>query len=337
MTSGVEEMEGRVESRQSSGAFGGRTRVPGTDLEVAPLCLGGNVFGFTCDEQQSFAVLDAYWAAGGNVIDTADSYCSFLGTDGGESETIIGRWMASRKNRSELVIATKVGQAPGRTDLRPATIHRAVEGSLRRLSVEQIDLYYAHEDHGNPLEETVEAFDQLVTEGKVRSLGASNFSATRLRDALGIANEGDFARFAVLQPEYHLMNRSVYESELRPVCMAEGLGVFPYWSLACGYLTGKYRLAGPVVDSPRSVYVQQFVTEQGEQLLDVLEAIAVRHGMSVAAVALAWLTTRPEVTAPIASVRSPEQLERLVGMVAVEMDASELGAIDGVTLVGQVA
>jgi len=335
MTNGADGMEVRVEPRQSSGALGGRTRVPGTDLEVAPLCLGGNVFGFTCDEQQSFAVLDAYWSAGGNVIDTADSYCSFLGTDGGESETIIGRWMADRKNRPDLVIATKVGQAPGLTDLRSVTIRRAVEGSLRRLGVEQIDLYYAHEDHGDPLEETVGAFSRLVTEGKVRSLGASNFSAPRLRDALGVTNKGDSAGFAVLQPEYHLMNRSAYESGLRPVCLAEGLGVFPYWSLACGYLTGKYRLAGPAVDSPRSAYVQQFVTEQGEQLLDVLEAIAVRHGVSVAAVALAWLSTRPEVVAPITSVRTPEQLESLVGMTAVDLDASELGAIDTVTLVGQ--
>ncbi len=295
------------------------------------------MFGFTCDEQQSFAVLDAYWSAGGNMIDTADSYRSFLGTDGGESETIIGRWMADRGNRSDLVIATKVGQAPGRTYLRPATIRRAVDGSLRRLGVEQIDLYYAHQDHGDPLEDTVGAFEQLVRQGKVRSLGASNFSATRLHNALDLAKKGGSAGFVVLQPEYHLMNRSAYELGLRPVCLAEGLSVLPYWSLACGYLTGKYRLAGPAVDSSRSVYVQQFVTEQGERLLDVLEAIAVRHGVSVPAVALAWLAARPEVVAPIASATSPEQLEQLVGMTAVEMDATELGAIDSVTPIEQVA
>ena len=218
-------------------------RVDATELEVFPLCLGGNVFGWTADEEDSFAILDAYVAAGGNFIDTADQYAAWMeGGVGGESEGIIGRWMAQRGNRDSLVIATKVGKAPGLEGQSGQTIRRAAEGSLRRLGTEYIDIYYAHlDDERVPLEESLGAFDELVRAGKARHIGASNFTAPRLATALMVCEREGYARFVALQPHYNLMHRSEYEGDLERLCAREGLSCIPYFALASGFLTGKYR------------------------------------------------------------------------------------------------
>ncbi len=305
----------------------------GTGLALFPLCLGGNVFGFTADEAMSFAVLDAYAEAGGNIIDTADSYCHWIGSDGGESETIIGRWMRERSNRDEMIIATKVGQLPGQADLRAGTIRAAAHGSLRRLQTDRIDLYYAHEDHGDPTEETVEAFDALVRPGAVRYVAASNYRPARLREALDAATSSGLARYVALQPRYNLMDRAEYETDLAPLLAERGLGVLPWWGLASGYLTGKYRLGGPPVESARAGFVGQFLTQRGERVLSAQHAIATRHGVAEAAIALAWLRGRPGVIAPIASARTPEQLKELLPMATVRLGAEETAALDAASAV----
>ena len=302
--------------------------LPGTDLRLFPLCLGGNVFGFTADEHSSFAVLDAYLEAGGNIIDTADSYCAWLGTEGGESETIIGRWLKSRKVRDQVLLATKVGQAPGRTDLRSGTIRSALEGSLQRLGVDHVDLYYAHEDHGDPLFETLAAFDDLVRQGKARYVAASNYSADRLIEALDLASASGLSPYLALQPLYNLMDRAAYEQDLAPVANARGFGVLPYWGLACGYLTGKYRTDGPEVEGPRTPMVEQYVNPRGEAVLAGLREIAAGHACRPAAVALAWLASRPSVVAPIASARTPQQLRDLLPMAGIRLTERELTQLD---------
>ena len=305
-----------------------RTRLPGTDLDLFPLCLGGNVFGWSADEDASFAVLDAYVAAGGNVIDTADTYSSWQGTDGGESETIIGSWIRARGNRDDLVICTKVGKAPGLANLRPETIRTAAERSLRRLGIDTIDLYYAHQDRDDPMPDALEAFDSLVREGKVRHLAASNYTAARLTEALDLQAAHGWSPFVALQPEYNLLAREAYEHEYVDLCAQRGIGTLPYFGLARGYLTGKYRDGGPTVQSVRAGGVQQFVTERGELVLDSLSMVAGSHDVTMAAVALAWLRTRPAVVAPIASARTPEQLADLLPMVSLELTADEISALD---------
>ena len=314
-----------------------RRRLPGTDLELFPLCLGGNVFGFTCDEEASFQVLDAYVAAGGNVIDTADSYCHWMGTDGGESETIIGDWMQTRGNRDDVVIATKVGQAPGRSDLKPATIRAAVEDSLRRLQTDRIDLYYAHEDHGDPLDETLEAFDALVQAGHVRHVAASNYSAARLGEALDLARERGWSPYVALQPQYNLMHRDEYEAELAPLCVEAGIGTLPWWGLACGYLTGKYRVGRTPFDSPRAGFVAEYIGAHGEAVLSALDAVAAAHEVTPAAVALAWLAARPGVVAPLASARTPEQLAELLPMATLRLNDDQTAALDAASDSGAAA
>jgi aryl-alcohol dehydrogenase-like predicted oxidoreductase len=301
-----------------------RRPLPGTDLELFPLCLGGNVFGFTVAQEDAFAILDAYVEAGGNTIDTADSYCHWIGSNGGESETIIGRWMAARRNRDQIVLATKVGQLPGRDNLRAETIRDAVEGSLRRLQSDRIDLYYAHQDHGDPLEETLSAFDALVRAGKVRHIAASNYSAQRLDEALNVSAQHGFAQFVALQPQYNLMHRTEYEQELGPLCADRGLGVLPWWGLACGYLTGKYRLGAKSVQSQRAGFVEQYVNAEGERVLAVLDLIAADHGVAPAAVALSWLAARPGVVASLASARTPGQLAELLPMAGLTLTAQEV-------------
>jgi aryl-alcohol dehydrogenase-like predicted oxidoreductase len=301
--------------------------VPGTDLSVFPLCLGGNVFGWTADEPTSFAVLDAFVEAGGTMIDTADTYSAWQGTPGGESETVIGRWMRARRNRDGLVIATKVGKAPGLNNLRATTIRTAVEGSLRRLQTDRVDLYYAHQDHPDPLDETLEAFDALVHEGKVRYLGASQITAPRLAESLDLAADKGWTPYAVLQPHYHLLHRTEYEHELLPVLRAHGLGSFPYYGLAQGFLTGKYRSGGPAVDSVRSAGALRYLDERGERVLGALDTVAAAHNATPGAVALAWLLTRPAVVAPIASARTPEQLAELLPMAHLELTPEELGRL----------
>jgi aryl-alcohol dehydrogenase-like predicted oxidoreductase len=308
-----------------------RSRLPGTDLDLFPLCLGGNVFGWSADEEASFAVLDAYVEAGGNAIDTADAYARWLGHGGGESETVIGRWMKARGNRDDLVIATKVGKNTPLDNLRPETIRTAVELSLTRLQTDRIDLYYAHQDHDDDLAATLETFDSLVREGKVRHLAASNYSAARLTEALDLQAANGWAPYAALQPEYNLVARTEYETEYAGLCVERGIGTLPYFGLARGYLTGKYRAGGPPVESVRVPGVTALVDERGERVVDALVTVAGRHGVRPAAVALAWLLTRPAVVAPIASARTPEQLAELLPMTTLELGTDDLELLEEVS------
>ncbi len=300
-------------------------KIEGTDLDVFPLCLGGNVFGWTADEEQSFAVLDAYVAAGGNFIDTADVYSAWAtGHAGGESESIIGRWLAARGNRDELVIATKVAKLDTRAGLSAANVEKAAADSLRRLGTDRIDLYYAHHDDSDiPLEETLGAFDALVRTGAVRYVAASNYDADRLEEALTVSAREGLVSYIALQPEYNLVART-YEHELRGVCERHSLSCFPYFGLARGFLTGKYRPGGEQVDSPRAEVAQQHLDARGIAVLAALDQIAAAHGTPLAAVALAWLAAQPTVVAPIASARTPEQLTELLPMASVVLSVEEI-------------
>ena len=300
-------------------------RIASTDLDVFPLCLGGNVIGWTADEEQSFAVLDAYAAAGGNFVDTADTYSTWVpGHAGGESEAIIGRWLAARGNRDEMIIATKVAKLPTRRGSLPTNIKAAAEDSLRRLGTDRIDLYYAHEDdEATPVEETLAAFDALVREGKVRHVAASNYDPDRLREALAVADSEGLSPYIALQPHYNLVERD-YENGLRDVCADAGLACIPYFALARGFLTGKYRPDGEAVDSPRAASVTGYLEGDGVRVLAALDAVAAAHETTVASVALAWLAAQPTVAAPIASARTPEQLADLLPMATLSLTADEL-------------
>ncbi|MGO1053976.1 aldo/keto reductase [Crossiella sp. CA198] len=300
-------------------------RIGTSDLDVYPLCLGGNVFGWTSDEQQSFAVLDAYAAAGGNFIDTADVYSAWAeGNSGGESEAVIGRWLARRGRRDDLVIATKVGQLPTAKGLSAANIKVAVEGSLHRLGTDHIDLYYAHVDDSTvPLAETLGAFTELVKQGKVRYLAASNYDTDRLAEALEISKRENLAGYVALQPEYNLVEREGYEGKLAALVAIEGLSAVPYWGLAKGFLTGKYR-PGVTVDSPRAAGAGAYLDDRGLRVLAVLDELAAAQRTSVASVALAWLGAQPTVVAPIASARTVEQLDDLLGAATLELAEDEI-------------
>jgi aryl-alcohol dehydrogenase-like predicted oxidoreductase len=290
-----------------------------TELDVFRLCLGGNVFGWTADESESFAVLDAYAEAGGNFIDTADTYSR---PNMGASETIIGRWMAARGNRDDIVLATKVGSDGG---LSAANVRERVEGSLRRLQTDRIDLYYAHKDDGSvPVAETLRAFDELVRAGKVRHIGASNTSAERLRESLEVSWREGLAEYVALQPHYNLVEREAYEREYAPVVAEHDLACLPYYGLAKGFLTGKYRTGGPSVDSPRSGGALAYLDARGERVLAALDSVAADRAAPVPAVALAWLSAQPGVVAPIASARSVEQLEALLPAVGLKLTDEEL-------------
>jgi aryl-alcohol dehydrogenase-like predicted oxidoreductase len=301
------------------------TRIPLTDLNVFPLSLGGNVFGWTANEEQSFAVLDAYAAAGGNFIDTADMYsCWVPGNSGGESESIIGRWMKSRSNRNKIVIATKVGKLPRLPGLSAKNIQRATEDSLERLQTDRIDLYYAHEDdRATPLVETLRAFDGLVRSGKVRYIAASNYHGQRLAEAIRTSRREDFAQFVALQPHYNLVERDQYEGELMETVAAEGLGALPYFALASGFLTGKYR-EGSKVDSKRAEGAQKYLNDKGRKVLAALDEIASGRKEAVGTIALAWLAAQPTVVAPIASARTPEQLKPLLRLAEVKLTKEEV-------------
>jgi aryl-alcohol dehydrogenase-like predicted oxidoreductase len=289
-----------------------------TDLDVFPICLGGNVFGWTADEAQSREVLDAYVGAGGNFIDTANSYL----VEHGRSETIIGRWMADRGNRDELVVATKVGGGRGPVrSLRAETIEREARASLERLQTDRIDLYYAHfDDEQTPLEESLSAFDALVRAGTVRHLGASNYTPHPLSAALELQREHGLAEFTVLQPHYNLVERD-FERTLLPVAEAWDLAVLPYFALAKGFLTGKYRPGGDAVESQRAEAARAYLDRGGAAVLDV---VAADHETTVAAVALAWLLAHPRVGAPIASARTPEQLDRILPAATVALTAADV-------------
>jgi aryl-alcohol dehydrogenase (NADP+) len=300
--------------------------IDGTGLHVFPLCLGGNVFGWTADEPGSFALLDAYTAAGGNFIDTADSYVEWApGGQGGESETIIGRWLARRGRRDDLVIATKVGQAPGREGLSPANIAAAADASLGRLGTDHIDLYYAHEDDpGTPLEETMAAFAELVRAGKVRHVAASNYTAPRLAEALAASDRIGAPRYVGVQTHYNLVHRDEYEAELAPLCARERLSGFAYSALADGFLTGKYRPGRELPRSERAEDAAAYLDDRGRGVVEALDTVAARHGAPVAAVALAWLTAQPTVAAAVASARTVEQLQELLVSAALRLDDGDL-------------
>jgi aryl-alcohol dehydrogenase-like predicted oxidoreductase len=292
-----------------------------TGLQVFPLCLGGNVFGWTADEEQSRAVLDGYVAAGGNFVDTANSYL----VEHGRSETIIGRWLEARGNREELVLATKVGGGSGvLRNLRPDTIASEARASLERLQTDRIDVYYAHfDDEETPLEDSLRAFDKLVQDGLVRHLGASNYAPPRLEAALAIQREQGLAEFTVLQPLYNLVERE-FERTLRPVADAWDLAVLPYFALASGFLTGKYRPGGEQVDSPRAEGARRYLERGGEAVLEALDEVAAAHTTSPAVVALAWLRAQPHVVAPIASARNGEQLAQILPEATLELSVAEV-------------
>jgi aryl-alcohol dehydrogenase (NADP+) len=299
--------------------------IPRTDLDVFGLNLGGNVFGWTADRDQSFAVLDAYAAGGGNFIDTADVYMAGApGNSGGESETIIGEWLSSRPGRrDDIMIATKVGKLPSHDNLRPETVRAAVDNSLKRLGVEAIDLYYAHfDDTDTPLAETLGGFAELIEAGKVRHIAASNYSGARLAEALATAEREGLPRYVALQPHYNLLERD-FEDDQRAVCEREELAVFPFFALAKGFLTGKYRTDGEEVDSPRAGSAGAYLDRRGEAMLAALDEIAAAHRVEVATVALAWLRDQPTVLAPIASARSVEQLRPLLESAELALTADE--------------
>jgi aryl-alcohol dehydrogenase-like predicted oxidoreductase len=300
-----------------------------TDLRVSELCLGANVFGWTIDQERSFEVLDAFLDAGGNFIDTADTY-GRRGSGGvGESERVIGRWLSARGNRDQVVLASKVGMAPGLQGLSRQTIRRGIEGSLARLEVDHIDLYYAHrDDPSTPLEQTLGVFAELIEEGKVRHVGASNYSAQRLRQALELGGRDGLARFVALQPHYNLLERE-YERELEPLCARHGLACLPYYALARGFLSGKYQRAGDEVDSARAAGVlESYCNDRGFEVLDVLSEVAGECRSSLAAVALAWLQSKPTVLAPIASATSTAQLAELMASLRIKLSPDQLMRLD---------
>jgi aryl-alcohol dehydrogenase-like predicted oxidoreductase len=293
-------------------------------LAVSPLCLGGNVFGWTADEKRSFAILDALVAAGFNFIDTADVYSRWApGNQGGESETIIGNWLKRTGNRTKVIIATKVGMEMGPNDkgLSKAYIFRAVERSLERLQTDYIDLYQSHQDNAaTPLEETLGAYAELIKQGKVRAIGASNYSAERLAAALRASEQHGLPRYESLQPHYNLYERAGYEAALEPLCLEKGIGVIPYYSLASGFLTGKYRSASDLAKSARGQGVKKYLDERGFRILAALDQVAREKQSTPGKVALAWLLARPSITAPIASATSAEQLHDLVDATKIELD-----------------
>ena len=309
-----------------------RRKLGNTGFDVAPLAFGGNVFGWTVDEATSFRLLDAFVDAGFNLIDTADSYSRWVtGHQGGESETIIGRWIAARGRHDDVVIATKVGSdmGLGRKCLRKDYILQAAEASLRRLQVDAIDLYQSHwDDETTPLDETLEAYATLIAQGKVRAIGASNLSADRLQQALDVSARNDLPRYLTLQPPYNLYDRATFEGPLASLCIREGIGVISYFSLAAGFLTGKYRSEADFAKSARGGGMSKYLNPRGLRILAALDRVAADKHATPAAVALAWLIDRPGLTAPIASATSVEQLGGLIAATRLRLDADAVRALD---------
>lgn len=305
-------------------------RIDGTDLELFPLGLGGNTFGGNSDAATSEKVLDAFVAGGGNFIDTADQYSFWVpGNQGGESETILGEWMRKRKNRDRVIIATKVGGLPSRKGLAPENIQAAVEDSLRRLQIETIDLYYAHfDDESQPIEGIAASFDALVKAGKVRYVAISNLAPERIEGWMKVARENGLAVPVALQPEYNLVARKNYEQIIAPLAERHQLAVFPYFSLASGFLTGKYRTQEDLKGRARGGAVAAHLNEDGLRVIEALDEIAKSRGAAMATVALAWLLAKPTVTAPLASATSVEQLEELLAAPALTLGADELARLD---------
>ena len=306
-----------------------RTRIGHSDIEIAPFALGANVFGWTADREATFAVLDSFVAGGGDLIDTADGYAHWVpGNTGGESETLIGEWISARASRDGVIIATKVSTHPAFTGLAPDTVRAAVDASLQRLATDHIDLYYAHYDDPKiPLEETVAVFSELIDIGKVRAIGVSNYTADRVEEWVRIAREGGYHLPVALQPHYSLVEREFERNGLRAVAEREGLGVFPYYSLARGFLTGKYRDASDATApgaSPRAEGAAAYLTGRGREVLAVLDEVAGAHGVEVSTVALAWLRQQPTVAAPIASARNTDQLPALLASLELELTHAEV-------------
>ena len=303
-----------------------------SDLHVSPFCFGGNVFGWTADEAMSFRLLDAFVDAGFEFIDTADVYSAWApGHTGGESETVIGRWLKMSGKRDSIVLATKVGMqmAPDKKGLKPDYIFRAVEDSLRRLQTDRIDLYQSHADDDTvAIEEVLRAYESLIKAGKVRVIGASNFTAARLTEALDVAERTGLPRYECLQPHYNLMERD-FETDLGPVCRDRGVGVIPYFSLAAGFLTGKYRSQTDLAKSVRGPRTAgKYLTDRGRAVLSALDDVANHHRASPAQVALAWLMAKPGLTAPIASATTLEQLSELLGAAKLALKADDIAKLD---------
>jgi aryl-alcohol dehydrogenase-like predicted oxidoreductase len=297
-------------------------------LKVSPLCFGGNVFGWTADEATSFKLLDAMLDSGVNFVDTADSYSTWVaGHRGGESEAVIGNWLKAGGRRERVIVATKVGSdlGGGKKGLAKAYILREVEDSLQRLQTDYIDLYQTHRpDLGTPEEETLSAYEQLVKQGKVRAIGTSNYSAAQLQHALGISREHHWPRYECLQPNYNLYDRADYERELEAVCVQEKIGVIPYFSLAAGFLTGKYRSEADLAQRARGQFVKKYLNERGFAILAALDEVAKEKNATPAQIALAWLIARPSITAPIVSATSVEQWNEIVKALEVKLDGSAI-------------
>ena len=305
-----------------------KRKLGNSGIEIQPLALGGNFFGWTAEESASFRILDGFVDAGFGFIDTADMYSTWApGNQGGESETIIGRWLKRSGHRGKVVIATKVGldMGPGKKGLSKAYILQAVEASLKRLQTDHIDLYQSHiDDPETPLEETLETYQQLIRQGKVRAIGASNHGPERLTEALRISQERGYPRYQSLQPHYNLYDRADYETRLEAVCQQNGLGVIPYYSLAKGFLSGKYRSESDLGKSPRGQGVKEYLNERGFRILNALDQVAKGYQSNPARVALAWLIVRPGITAPIASATNLEQLNDLIEATRLRLDQSSI-------------
>ena len=305
-----------------------KRKLGNSGLEISPLVFGGNVFGWTADESTSFKLLDAFVASGFNSIDTADVYSKWAsGHTGGESETILGRWIKRNGNREKVIIATKVGMemGPGKKGLSRSYILRAAEDSLRRLQTDYIDLYQSHTDDANtPIEETLGAYAELIEQGKVRAIGASNYTADRFASALEISKKTGLPRYESLQPNYNLYDREGFEAELEPLCQREGIGVINYYPLASGFLTGKYRSESDVENRPRARMLKKYINERGFRILKALDDVAKKYDATPARVTLAWLMARPSITAPIVSATSIQQLNDLFASVELKLDGPSI-------------
>lgn len=309
-----------------------KRKLGNSDLQIAPLAFGGNVFGWTVDEPTSFQLLDAFLDAGFNLIDTADSYSRWVpGHTGGESETIMGKWLKSRGNRDKVIVATKVGSdmGQGKKDLSKDWILREAEASLQRLQTDYIDLYQSHwDDLTTPVEETLEAYAQLVKQGKVRVIGASNLSPQRLQESLQASKTKDYPRYISLQPNYNLYDRQQFETDFEPICRSENLGVIPYFSLASGFLAGKYRSEKDLEGRARGAFVKKYLNDRGYKILAALDAVAKGHNATQAQIAIAWLIAKPSITAPIASATSTDQLHQLLAATQMRLTPQELDQLN---------
>lgn len=312
-----------------------KIRIGQTDLKIAPFNFGGNVFGWTLDQEKSFEILDAFVEAGFNFIDTADMYSYWIdGGEGGQSETVIGKWMKARGNRNEMIIATKVGGPTGVHDIDNSRKHilETVEKSLERLQTDYIDLYYLHYDDGKtPVEEILETFDELVKAGKVKHIAASNISPQRLKESLEFSDKNNLVKYQALQPLYNLVERKDYETDFAPIVVEHHLTVFPYYALASGFLTGKYRSENDFSKSPRGQGVAKYLNKKGQNILNALDEIAKKHDTVPAAVSLAWLSAQPNIGGPVASATSKVQLREILSSVTLNLDEADLALLDRVS------